>query len=62
MDVIERHILPEEMKNANECFVTGTAAEVTPISKIAEHNYKVCETIIELSSSYDKLVRKKKAA
>jgi len=41
---------------------TGTAAEVTPISKITEHTYKVCNLILDLSASYDKLVRKKKAA
>tara|TARA_B100000965_G_C19453968_1_gene696589 strand:+ start:62 stop:943 length:882 start_codon:yes stop_codon:yes gene_type:complete len=60
--VHERKISPNELSDFVGCFLTGTAAEVTPISKIAEHNYKVCETIIELSSSYDKLVRKKKAA
>ena len=42
------------------CFLTGTAAEVTPVSQIAKNNYKVCDTIIDLSKSYEKLVRKKK--
>ena len=50
------------MSNFIGCFLTGTAAEVTPISKIADHNYKVCNLILDLSTSYDKLVRKKKAA
>ena len=40
----------------------GTAAEITPISQIAENNYKVCDLILDLSSSYGKLVRKKRAA
>ena len=44
------------------CFLTGTAAEITPISQIAENNYKVCDLILDLSASYGKLVRKKKAA
>ena len=60
--VHERKISPNELSTFVGCFLTGTAAEVTPVSKIAEYDYKVCETILELSSSYDKLVRKKKAA
>ena len=60
--VNERKISPDELSNFAGCFLTGTAAEVTPISKIAEHTYKVCNLILDLSASYDKLVRKKKAA
>ena len=60
--VNERKISPEELQNFVGCFLTGTAAEVTPISKIAEHSYKVCNLILDLSANYDKLVRKKKAA
>ena len=58
----ERKISPKELPNFVGCFLTGTAAEVTPVSKIEKNEYKVCKTILELSSSYDKLVRKKKAA
>ena len=57
--VNERKISPEELPNFVGCFLTGTAAEVTPVSKIAEHSYKVCNVILDLSSSYEKLVRKK---
>ena len=60
--VNERKISPEELSSFAGCFLTGTAAEVTPISKIAEHNYKVCDLILDLSASYEKLVRKKRAA
>ena len=60
--VNERKISPKELSNFVGCFLTGTAAEVTPISKIAEHTYKVCNLILDLSASYEKLVRKKKAA
>jgi len=60
--VNERKISPDELSNFAGCFLTGTAAEVTPISKIADHTYKVCNLILDLSASYDKLVRKKKAA
>ena len=60
--VHERKITPEELKNFAGCFLTGTAAEVTPVSCIAEHQYKVCDLVIGLNESYQKLVRKKKAA
>ena len=60
--VIERKITPDELKNFSGCFLTGTAAEVTPVSQIANYNFKVCKTIIELSDSYQLIVRKKKAA
>ena len=60
--VVERKISPEELKNFSGCFLTGTAAEVTPVSKIANYSFKVCDTIIGLSDSYQLIVRKKKAA
>jgi len=60
--VNERKILPNELSSFVGCFLTGTAAEVTPVSKILEHTYKVCNEILDLSTSYEKLVRKKKAA
>ena len=60
--VNERKILPKELSSFVGCFLTGTAAEVTPVSKILENNYKVCSLILDLSASYEKLVRKKKAA
>ena len=62
INVIERKITPDELKNFTGCFLTGTAAEVTPVSQIASYNFKVCKTIIELSDSYQLIVRKKKAA
>ena len=60
--VHERKISPSELPNFVGCFLTGTAAEVTPVSCIAENQFKVCETIIDLNESYQKIVRKKKAA
>jgi branched-chain amino acid aminotransferase len=57
--VIERKIKPEDMSNFVGCFLTGTAAEVTPVSCIADNQFKVCETIIDLNESYQALVRKK---
>ena len=60
--VIERKIKPEEMKDFVGCFLTGTAAEITPISKINDYNFKICEIISDLVDSYQALVRKKTAA
>ena len=60
--VHERKISPTELPNFVGCFLTGTAAEVTPVSCIAENQFKVCDTIIDLNESYQSLVRKKKAA
>ncbi len=60
--VIERKIKPEEMNDFTGCFLTGTAAEVTPVSQIDKFQFKVCETIKDLSESYQNLVRKKSAA
>jgi len=62
IDVIERKIEVNELSNFVGCFLTGTAAEVTPVASIDKFKFKVCDTIIELSDSYQKLVRKKIAA
>ncbi|KAB7739431.1 branched-chain amino acid aminotransferase [Parvibaculum sedimenti] len=37
--LIERHILPEELSTFEECFIVGTAAEVTPVGEIGPHKY-----------------------
>jgi len=55
----ERKIKPEELSDFVGCFLTGSAAEVTPVSCIADNQFKVCETIIDLNKSYQALVRKK---
>ena len=60
--IIERKIKPDELANFVGCFLTGTAAEVTPVASIDKYKFKVCNTIIELSESYQELVRKKIAA
>ncbi len=60
--VIERKIKPTEMSNFVGCFLTGTAAEITPVSQIDKFNFSVCNIIADLSESYQLLVRKKNAA
>ena len=57
--VIERKIKPEEMKDFVGCFLTGTAAEVTPVSQIDHYNFKVCNVITDLDDFYQSLVRQK---
>ena len=58
----ERKISPDELPNFSGCFLTGTAAEITPVANILENTYQVCDLILDLSKSYEKLVRQKKAA
>ena len=57
--IIERKIKPDELANFTGCFLTGTAAEVTPVSQIDKYNFIVCDVIKDLSESYQKIVRKK---
>ena len=60
--IVERKIKPDEMTNFVGCFLTGTAAEVTPVSQIDKYKFTVCNLIKDLSESYQALVRKKTAA
>ena len=60
--VHERKIKPEELSKFVGCFLTGTAAEITPVASIADNKYKICDVILGLSKSFDQLVRQKKAA
>eukprot|EP00903_Cladosiphon_okamuranus_P002086 g2084.t1 len=57
IEVIERTILPEELSGFEQCFVTGTAAEVTPVSEIAGNTFEVGEIIKTLMEDYDAAVR-----
>ena len=50
------------MANFVGCFLTGTAAEITPVSQIDKYNFKICDIISDLNDSYQALVRKKTAA
>ena len=60
--IIEKKIKLEDMENFVGCFLTGTAAEITPVSQIDKYKFKVCEVIKDLNKSYQTLVRKKSAA
>ena len=56
-EVIERVIMPEELDGFEQCFLTGTAAEVTPVSEIGPHSFTVGEITKTLMLDYDALVR-----
>lgn len=57
LNIIERHIKPEELSQFTGCFLTGTAAEVTPVSQIDDYRFTVSEDIQHLMQSYEALVR-----
>jgi branched-chain amino acid aminotransferase len=55
--VHERHIEPAEMESFQQCWLTGTAAEVTPVGQIGDYTFEVGALTREVSESYEKLVR-----
>jgi len=57
INVIERHIMPEELEGFEQCWLTGTAAEVTPVGQIGDYNFEVGAMALDISASYEKLVR-----
>jgi len=62
LKVVERAIMPEELAKAQEVFLTGTAAEITPVSEIGEYKFtpgKVCRMLIE---DFDRLTQAASAA
>lgn len=56
-EVVERAIMPEELDGFSECFITGTAAEVTPVSEIGPHRFTPGDMSKDLMLAYDELVR-----
>jgi branched-chain amino acid aminotransferase len=55
--VVERHIQPDEMAGFTECFLTGSAAEVTPVSEIGPHRFKPGALTEALMNAYADEVR-----
>ncbi len=55
--VHERHIMPEELDSFEQCWLTGTAAEVTPVGQIGEHKYVVGDLCRQMAEDYEALVR-----
>ena len=58
IEVIERVIMPDELKNATEIFLTGTAAEVTPVGAIDDLKFTVGDITRWMMEDYDKIVGK----
>ena len=56
LEIVERAIMPEEMENFSECFITGTAAEVTPVSEIGPYKFTPGDISINLLNDYLALV------
>jgi len=57
-EVIERHILPDELATFSECFITGTAAEVTPVSQISEYSFRPGDITLSLMEDFARVVRR----
>jgi len=55
--VNERIIMPDELADFEQCWLTGTAAEVTPVGQIGDFNFEVGALTRDISESYEKLVR-----
>ena len=61
IEIIERAIMPAELEGATEVFLTGTAAEVTPVGEIDNYKFTVGEITRFLIDDYDRIVGKKAA-
>lgn len=55
--VHERHIQLEELEGFEQCWLTGTAAEVTPVGEIGDYSFEVGALTRDIAESYEKLVR-----
>ena len=55
--VVERHIMPDELEGFEQCWLTGTAAEVTPVGQIGDYNFEVGHLTRTIAEDYEKLVR-----
>jgi len=57
IEVIERHIMPDELESFEQCWLTGTAAEVTPVGEIGPYNFEVGALVQDVAKSYEQVVR-----
>ncbi len=57
IEIVERTIMPDELGSADEIFVTGTAAEVTPVGRIDDMKFNVGPVTKVLMEDFDALVR-----
>jgi branched-chain amino acid aminotransferase len=59
IEVIERRIMPEELSSFSECFITGTAAEVTAVGEIAQWKFTPGRITQQLMNDYTAEVQPK---
>ncbi len=57
-EVVERHVPGEELSTFSEVFITGTAAEVTPVAEIGEHRFRPGNITFALMDDFSKMVRR----
>ena len=62
LEVIERRIMPEELSSFNECFIVGSAAEVTPVAEIGPYSFKPGNISRTMMDAYTNAVRPKSKA
>lgn len=62
LKVIERAIMPEELAGFEQCFIVGTAAEVTPVGEIGPYKFSVGDLTRTLRADYLNEVQPKKKA
>lgn len=62
LEVIERRIMPEELSGFNECFIVGSAAEVTPVAEIGPYSFKPGNISRTMMDAYTNAVRPKSKA
>jgi branched-chain amino acid aminotransferase len=57
-EIVERYITPDELAGFSECFITGTAAEVTPVAQIGEYTFKPGNISLSLMDDFARMVRR----
>ncbi len=62
LEIIERRIMPDELPSFNECFIVGSAAEVTPVAEIGPHTFKPGNISRTMMDAYTNAVRPKSKA
>ena len=55
--VHERYIQPAELEGFQQCWLTGTAAEVTPVGQIGDYTFEVGALTRDIANEYEALVR-----
>ncbi len=61
-EIVQRHILPEELADFSECFIVGTAAEVTPVAQVGDYTFRPGNISLSLMDDYALMVRREMVA